>query len=747
MVAQQAESETRRYAEHVEELDLRKYWLVLKRRWIPAFFVFSAAVALAVLAALAEEDMYRAEGKVLIKRDRSTALTGLDDEIGEVERLTREPLETQAELVRSLPVMEATVQALDLRTESGNPVDPSLLLKKVNVKPVPSTDLLEIKFQSEDPKEAAAVVNQVIESYRTQNIESNRAEAAAAREFIEDQLPATETQVLDVETKLRAFKERNSIVLLERETSEAVSVLSNLDRDMNNVEAELADIEAQLSELQGQLGVNVREAIALSSLNQSAGVQSALTDVQNVQANLAELRSRYQDEHPEVVIEKRRLAESEALLRERIQEVLGQELTIPVDSLNVGRLQLGELRQNLIANLTRLEVSRIGLANRRAQLVETRAQYLQQLDSLPGLEKTQRQLERQLQAAQTTYETLLTQLQEIRVVENQTVGNVRIVSLAEVPRKPVSSDRKLYLAAGGFVGLLLAIGTAFLLDLLDSSVKTIKEIKELYGYTLLGVIPFIKGVGPREEEVLGDAPYPRLLVDESPHPGVQEAYQVLQANLKFLKSDTELKTVVITSAVPGEGKSEVSVNLAAALAQVGRRVLLIDADMRCPRQHHALKVLNVTGLSHVITGQATVKSAIQMVTDNLDVLTAGVVPPNPLALLDSKRMESLLHAFARHYDMVIVDAPPMVGYADASILGKMADGILLVARPRMVDYAQGRIAKETLLQSRQQVLGLVANGVNPANEPDGHFYYLRQEMTYSNENAQRVAAAAATETN
>ncbi|MGF1523662.1 MAG: GumC family protein [Leptolyngbyaceae cyanobacterium] len=743
MVAQQAEKETRRYSEHVEELDLQKYWLVLKRRWIPAFFVFSATMALAVVAALSETDVYRAESKVLIKRDRATALTGLNEDLGEVERLSREPLETQAELVKSLPVMEATIQALDLRTDSGNLMDPGILLKKVNVKPVTGTDLLEIGFQSEEPQEAAAVVNQVVKSYREQNIASNRAEAASARAFIEEQLPNTEAEVQEVESKLRAFKERNSVILLEREASEAVSVLANLDRDMNQVEAELADIEAQLDELQGQLNVNVREAIALSSLNQSAGVQSALRNLQDVQTELADLRSRYTAEHPDVVIKQRQLAEAEALLRERIREVLGQELTIPIDEVNVGRLQLGELRQTLIANLTNLEVERIGLANRQAQLEETRAGYLQQLDNLPGLEKIQRQLERELQAAQTTYETLLTQLQEIRVVENQTVGNVQVVSLAEVPRNPMRSDRRLYLAAGGLAGTVLAIAMAYLLDLLDNSVKSVKEIKELYGYTLLGVIPIIKGSGLREEEMPGEIPYPRLMVDQPSYTGAQEAYQILQANLKFLQSDTELKTVVVTSALTSEGKSEVAVNLAAALAQVGRRALIIDADMRFPRLHHALRVLNVTGLSHVITGQAPVKSAIQTVMDNLDVLTAGVVPPNPLALLDSKRMESLLQAMSKHYDMVIVDAPALVGYADASILGKMADGMLLVARPGMVDYAQGRVAKETLIQSRQQVLGVVANAVNPANEPDGHFYYLRQEATYGNEHSRRLATAAA----
>ncbi|MEM9007959.1 MAG: polysaccharide biosynthesis tyrosine autokinase [Cyanobacteria bacterium P01_F01_bin.86] len=727
MVAQQAGGESRQGPEYIEEIDFQKYWLVLKRRWIPAFLVFSTAVGLALLAALSEDSVYKAEGKVLIKRDRSSSLTGLDQEdLGRIERLSQEPLQTQAELVRSLPVMRSTVEALDLKNDNGDPVKPSSLLRKVSVKPVTGTDVLLISVESEDAEEAALIVNQVIESYREQNIADNREEAAAARQFIEEQLPATEAEVQVVEAELRRFKENNNVIFLEEEAEQAVEVLGTLDRQMNQVEAELADVNAQLGELQGQLGIDVPQAISLASLNQSEGVQSALQELQAAQSDVANLRSRYQETHPELEIQRRREAEAEALLRNRIQELVGSDLA----GTGLGSLQLGELRQSLMADLTRLEIARTGLADRQAQLVTTRTNYLQQLEDLPGLEKTQRQLERQLQAAQTTYETLLTQLQEIRVVENQTVGNVRVVSFAEVPTNSLGPSRKLYLAAGGFVGFLLAIAVAFLLDLLDSSVKTVKEIKELYGYTLLGVLPLVKGPVQRGDGTMADPAYPRLLVDQPAHAGVREAYQILQANLKFLQSDTELKTVVITSAIPGEGKSEVSANLAAALAQVGRRVLLVDADMRFPRQHHALKILNGNGLSHVITGQAHVEDAIQSVAENLDVLTAGAVPPNPVALLDSNRMESLLQTFAQAYDMVIVDAPPLVGYADASILGKMADGILLIVRPGVVDYAQGRTAKDTLIQSNQKVLGMVANGINPANEPDGHFYYFRQGKSY-----------------
>jgi succinoglycan biosynthesis transport protein ExoP len=728
MVYRQPDNATQQPAEYIDEIDFQKYWLVVKRRWLPAFVVFAGTVGLAMMAVLQQDAVYQAEGKVRIKSDRSSSLTGLDENLGEIGILSggAEPLETQVEIAESLPVMAKAIEELGLTNSEGEPLEPQALRGAVSIEAIAGTEVLRILSQSDDPEEATAIVNNVIEAYRELNIESNKEEAAAARRFIEEQLPTIEQRVLDAELAVRTFKEANGVVILDEETSNAVSRLSDLEQQIEQAQVDLSDLTAQSTRLEQQLGLTASEAMVLSALNESEGVQTALINLQTVQSELAELRALYSDNHPETKVLLREVDQAKALLQQRIEAVAGQSLPIPMDQVDFGKLQLGNFRVDQMGNLADLEVRRVGLAERLGELTQTRDRYVQQMDNLPALEEEQRQLERQLQAAQGTYEALLSQLQEVRVVENQTVGNVQIVSLAQVPKGPIGPSRKLYLVVGGGLGILLAIATAFLLDLLDSSVKTIKEVKELYGYTLLGVIPLVKEGGRSDTTPMVDAGLPRLLVHQHAHTAVREAYQILQANLKFLQSDSELKTVVLTSAVPGEGKSEVTANLAAALAQVGRKVLVVDADMRCPRQHHAMNVMNQQGLSHVITGQAALRDCIRPVMKNLDVLTAGAVPPNPVALLDSKRMQSLLRSLSQHFDMVLIDAPPLAGYADASILGRIADGILLVVRPGVVDYAQGRNAKGILMQSQQRVLGMVANGINPVNEPDGHFY-LRQD--------------------
>lgn len=713
-----------------EEIDLEKYWLVLKRRWIPAISILGATVITSVLYVISQKPVYEAGGKLMFKSDPASSLTGLGGEIGQLEALgyQNNPLDTQAEIVKSVPVLEKAIQALDLRNDDGELVKPQDLAKKLEVDGIPGTDVLQIVYADDDPAIAASVVNKVMDVYLQENIRANRAEAVSAREFILSQLPTTEAAVRRADIALRRFKEENNVIALDEEATAAVEVIANLEDQIAQARAQLVDATARMQELRNQVGFSPQQALILSSLNQSAGIQDTLVQYQQAQRQLVEEQTRYREGHPAIDNLQRRIDALEALLQQRITEVVGSEPAIAV-----GDLQLGDLRQELIGELVQAQAERIGLAGRLQALVETQSGYKSRARNLPGLEQTQRELERRLQAAQTTYEGLLTRLQEIQVAENQNVGNARVVSMALTPKEPVGPQKKLLLAAGGFTGVLLAIATAFALDLIDRSVKRVKEAKELFGYTILGIIP---ALSTTERNWLRpgrlDQSLPSVITRDMPQASVSEAYRMLQANLKFLSSDKPLKTVVVTSSIAQEGKSEVAANLATVIAQIGRRVLLVDADLRRPVQHHVWAVTNSMGLSNVLVDQVNVQEAVQRVLPTLHVLSAGVIPPNPVALLDSKRMAALVADFAENYDFVIFDTPPLSGTADAAVLGRMTDGVLLVVRPGTIDSINARSAKEFLAQSGQHVLGMVINGVDVKNEPDSYFYYaggVRSEIS------------------
>ena len=381
--------------------------------------------------------------------------------------------------------------------------------------------------------------------------------------------------------------------------------------------------------------------------------------------------------------------------------------------------------------------------NKLATLVETRDLYQAQSSVFPGLKKTQTELEQRQASAQSSYETLRLRLQEIQLAENRNIGNAQIVEFAQPPEEAKVEGRMKYLLAGGVVGAFLGVATAFFLDLIDRTLKTVKDGEKIFGYTLLGVIPHFEL--PRGYELAEDSaeedglPSRRIITLESAYPILSGAYQMLQANLRFISSDSRVKAITITSSIAGEGKSEVCANLAAAVAQTNRRVLLVDADMRSPSQHHLWNLVNAVGLSHVLVGEGSLDRALQPVTDHLTIMTAGVVPPNPMALLDSERMAGLIALFREQFDYVIFDTPALAGSADAAVLGNLADGVLMVMRPRHVTYDRAIAAKALLERSGANMLGMIANGVDSKND-FGEYSYDARELTDPASRTGRVAA-------
>ncbi len=684
-----------------EYIDFRQYLLAIKRRWLPATTIFAIVVGVTLVNVFTQKPIYEAKGRILVKKPSSvtSAITG-GQGIGELSSVgsQSDPLITEIELIRSIPVARKTIATLNL------PVKPQKFLDNLLIERIGKTDILEISYQSSDPKVAALAVNEVINFYLANNVVDNRSEAATARRFIVKQLPKTEAIVRQAEETLRKFEEQYNILDLEGEASSAVDVIANLESQISTAQVQLADANTQSQAMQNELlGMNSQQAIAASSVSQSPGVQRAIEELQQVESQLASGLTIYQEAHPKIVDLKNKKASLEALLQGRVQQVLGSATS------ETGKnLQVGDLQQQITSNLVQLETRRLGLNSQVAALSNVLASYKQRANILPGLKQRRGELERGVKAAQSTYETLLRRLEEIRVEENRVVGNARLIEAAEAPEGSVSANEEATIALGVLLGALLAVGTALLLDTLDTSIKTVKEAKEVFGATLLGLIPFF-GKKDLDQDI------PVIVARDLPRSPISEAYRTFQANLNFLSSDKELKVIVVTSSIPKEGKSTLCANLAVTMAQSERKVLLIDADTRQPSQHKIWNLLNQEGLSNVLVNKADLRTAIKKVMPNLSVLTAGVTPPNPMPLLESKRMISLIDNFSGNYDFVIIDTPALNVGADAAILGKIADGILLVVRPGVVNSASAASAKEFLEQSGQNVLGLVVNGINYDN--------------------------------
>lgn len=703
-------------------MELQQYWLVLKRRWLPAIGVLGVSSALAVFTLTNQKPIYEAEGQLRFTGEDPTAsLTGVGGDRGALTPLIADnnPVTTEMAVIRSVPTIEETIRRLNLRNEDGDRLSVNQFLRRLSLANPRGTDLLEVSYRDPDGKVAQEAVNTLMQVYLEKHLRENRVEAQAARQFIEDQLPKANTQVQRAEAALRAFKEQNQVAVLDEESRSMVTSLGDLRRRIAETRSELASADSEAVAFSQQLQMSPQQALTMTALSQSPGVQTALTELQTVESQLATERVRFTDENHRIQSLLERKANLEAILRQRVGEVVGGDG-------NLGRnLQIGDTRAELVRDLVLAQVRRQGLASELTTLASAQAAYQQRISVLPRLEQEQRELERRLEAANSTYSLLLTRFHEVRVAESQNVGNARILQPAAVADRPIAPRTSSHLAIWAMLGVLAAIGTALLLESRDKSIRTLKQARDLFNLTLLGVIPAHRYTGRvplRSAE--GDSPS-EVIVRDLPMSPISECYRMLHANLKFLSSDRALKTIVVTSAVPGEGKTLVAANLAMAIAQNGHRVLLIDADLRCGRQHQVWSVMNESGLSNVIVEQLDPQAIVKSIGLNLDLLTAGVIPPNPAALLDSQRMASLIRQFSAHYDFVVIDTPSVNVAADALTLGKVADGVLLVTRPGVIDVGGATIAKERLEQSNQTVLGQVINSIVPENEPDSYHYFMR----------------------
>jgi capsular exopolysaccharide synthesis family protein len=712
------------------DLDIGRYLLMMKRQWLPAASIFIAIVALSAVATTRLKPSYEAEGKLLFKLPSfqvlgSNLLSGGSQggETGDLKPLvsTQNPINTEIEVIYSPAVLQQTIDKLKLKNQKGELLKVEDLQTSLSVKIVSGTDVLKISYKSREAEETAAVVNTVMSFYLKNDILTTRTEAETTYKFMAMQLPKVQTAVRITEVALRKFKQENNIVDLVEETKSSIGIIGNLENEINSVQAQIADIKAQSDTLRQEIALNSQQAIAISSLNNSPAVQGILTQIQEIDRQLATERSRYFDDNPIIISLEAKKTNLTNLLQAQIQETVGKSTSIPQ-----GQLQIGQLRQQLIQSFLQAEVQRIGLSKKLDSLYNSLAVYQRRVRIIPLLVQNQRDLERKVEVAQSTYETILKKVQELQVAQNKNTANARIISQAEVPKKPLPSKKSVILLLGVMLGAFCATTTILLIEMRDRSLKTLQEVRDIFEYSFLGIVPAShKKIKNRSQQQEGRPE--EIIVRDAPYSLGSEMYRMIQANLRLLSSDKLLNTMVVTSAVAKEGKSTVAANLSAVLAQLGYRVLLVDADMRIPLQHHLWQVQSLVGLSEVLVSQAEFNFAVCRAMDNLDILTAGIRPPNPLALLDSKRMESLIKEFSHQYDFVIIDAPPLLVAADAITLSKMTDGILLVAHPGVLDFESAMNTKEILNNSKCKVLGLLVNGVSDQDDTNNHYLYNFEE--------------------
>jgi capsular exopolysaccharide synthesis family protein len=318
------------------------------------------------------------------------------------------------------------------------------------------------------------------------------------------------------------------------------------------------------------------------------------------------------------------------------------------------------------------------------------------------------------------------------IEQSQMVQRIYIVDEARVPGAPIKPNTRMNVTIALALGFMAAIGLAFLLEYLDTTIRTPDDLVRRLGGPVLATVPHI--VVPEDPADKGRKRRrpgldPIVVMQTQLNSSASEAFRVLRANLKFLGLDQPLKSILVTSATPSEGKSVTSANLAVAFAQAGEQVCIIDADLRLPAQAKLFGADGSVGLTNVLMGTTSLEEALQFPLPEVALLASGPLPPNPSEMLGSKRMAQLLEELQHRFDIIIVDSVPTVGLADAVTLAPQVSGVLMVVKSNGVSYHEAIRAKEALLAVKANLLGMILDGIHVRDRG----YYYRKYYKYGYE--------------
>jgi polysaccharide biosynthesis transport protein len=604
------------------------------------------------------------------------------------------------------------------------------LMNSVQVAPRTGTDVIDVGYYSSSPRLAQRVVNTTVSVFKQLSILTAKQKSQRRREFLESQLKQTDSMLTRAQAELATFRSRQQLASTSGALEDQQRAMMAVDARRAELEADRATFATLLTQL--KKGGEAGEGEAIRALAASP----AMVDNPRVSDYYRQLNT-YQYRLDSMTTGPWKAAPTNPDL---IQ--LKSLISTTKD----------QLRQAIGSHVTTLDARIAALGNLRARSVQA-------LQVLPAMAEEEARLLGRVQSLTSASDQVRKDYQNARMAEEVEAGDVDVVDLAGTPYAPVSGAALLKLGLGLVLGLLFGTGGAFLLEALNTSIRKPEDLEVALHVPGLAVIPRLTtGSGPSPRRVGGllrpgkkaqlDSKQPASALRTVSQPfsiGV-EAFRMLRTSLVWCEQGDDMKTLVVTSAAPGEGKTLTSANLSVTFAYDGLRVLLIDCDIRRPRLHGMFQVPRSPGLMELLTPSYNGSDAGQSLTLNpssgrtdsgrpvtevirptnvrgLSLLTCGALPTNPSNLLSGVRMRVLLQELAKSFDLVILDTPPVLATADAGILASLADGVLLVVRAGQTDRLAAKRAHQQLVNVGARVVGTVLNDPGGEVSQYGDYYY------------------------
>lgn len=688
-------------------LDLAEYWrLAIKHRFLIGG-ALAAAILIGLAATLLTTPTYTAEATLQIDREAARVLDVEDLSSRDSQVAGEEFFQTQYGLLKSRSLAERVVDSLGLASGDNflNQMEVRLpernnktaaayaalrreaviatVERNFSVAPIRTSRLVNIRFESPDPVLSARITNSFAQNFIQSNLDRRFESSQYAREFLEERIAQTKAKLEDAERQLVIYATQQQIITVNEPGTEGEPQSLNA--------TDLAALNSSLSQARAvRIAAQERWQQSRSAPLLSVPEVIASATVQNLMEERAKLDARYQQN-------------SSAFLPEWPAQ---QQLRAQIDELD---RQINSVARSVLRSLqSQYEVAARQESSLQAQVDAAKADVL----DLRNRSIQYNILQRELDTSRTLYEGLLQRYKEVGVTGGVTTNNVSIVDSAEPPSEPSGPKLLINLAIASLLGLGLGVVAALILEALDETLATPEDVESKLGLPVLGVVPLI-GKDSTPAAALSD-----------PRSAFSESYYSLRTALQFSTADGAPRVMLVTSSRPAEGKSTTAYATALSLARIGKRVLLADGDLRNPSMHRVVGTSNDHGVSNLLSGAAALAELVEQTSEkNLWFIASGPLPPNPAELWGGERLARFLSEAAENFDHVVIDGPPVLGFADAPLLAAAVDGTLFVLESRGARRAQARGALRRLLMGDARLLGAVLTKFNAKSAQYGGYDY------------------------
>lgn len=665
-------------------LNLGQVGAALRRRALLIVGCTGVVATAAVLKAETDPPIYQGQFEILTEpvTGESKAISNVPQTLGSKDAIalpeSEKDIATTIKVLKSPRVLDSVVEKLQTKypnLEYESFVKGLIIGSK-------QKNILTVGYVAADKQLVSDVLNEVAQSYLEYSLKERQEDINQAIKFVQGRITkgGLRQRVKDLQNKLRMLRSVNNLIEPAQKAQEVSGQIATLTQQQLSNRVEYEQMMAQYKELQKELAQQPAERAGNSILSENSRYQKILDEIQQADIQIKTESAKFTDINPTIQTLRERKANLIPMLNAEEQRVQ-KEFQSRIQTLYARDLSLADKVDKLNAELRNLATVTRDYENIQRELgiaTEGLNQFLTKQQALE-IEKSQKQQPWKLLDPQLTK------------VEN--------------PEAMSQSARK-NLALGGALGLLLGVGAALVVDKLSNVFYTSKDLKETTRLPLLGVVPFSKELAASSKQD-GAASG----VHQTARAAFFEVFRSLYTNILLLGSDTPIRSLVVSSATPEDGKTTVAIQLALAAAAMGQRVLLVDANLRCPTIHNRVGLMNIQGLTDIISSELEWSNVIERspLEDNLYVMAAGPVPPDSTRLLASVKMQDLMNELHSSFDLVIYDTTPIVGFADANLLAANTNGVMLVAglgKLKRTAFAQ---ALEELQVSGTPILGLVAN--------------------------------------